>query len=106
MTSILPSVKELEHSEACYCGKCIKKRQNKSNFTVFPYSKDIESSYNLHYKEKHPDLSLPKVVIKSSMSSLDRGYREFLPLSLVSSQKYDYRPYKIEPKETKIEKKI
>ena len=97
--------KETIHSEACYCGKCIKRRHTKSSFTVFPYSKDIETAYNMHFKEKQPDRSV-LYYNKSMHSSIDKGFKEHLSSALTSSQKYDYKPYKIEPHEYKKERKI
>jgi hypothetical protein len=87
------------HAEACFCGKCIKRRHKKSNFSVYPYSKDIESTYNLYFKEKQTDRSLPPVFVKSMLSSLDLGQKQNHSSGLFSTQKFDYRPFKVEPHE-------
>lgn len=89
------------HAEACFCGKCIKRRHKKSNFPVFPYSKEIESTYNLYFKEKQSDRSLPPVFVKSMHSSLDLGNKPYHSSGLFSTQKFDYRPFKVEPQEGK-----
>jgi hypothetical protein len=87
------------HAEACFCGKCIKRRHKKSNFSVYPYSQDIESTYNLYFKEKQNDHSLPPVYVKSMHSSLDLGQKKNHSSGLFSTHKFDYRPFKIEPHE-------
>ena len=97
--------KENIHSEACYCGKCIKRRHTKTNFPGFPYSKDIETSYGMFFKEKKTENNDLYFNV-SKNSSIDKGFKVHLSSGLISSQKLDYRPYKIISHEYKKEKKI
>ena len=83
------------HPESCYCGKCNKRRQTRTNVTVFPYSKDMQSSYISSFIKQKIENS-PILYNKSKHSNFDNEYKEHLTSGLISTHKNDYKPLKIE----------
>jgi hypothetical protein len=90
----------------CSCGQCIKKRLTTSNFTKFPYSKNLTSIYNQEYGWKMSS-TLPSIYYnKSKHTGFEGVYKEHLSSGLISTQKFDYKPYKVEIKDPKKENNL
>ena len=89
---------DLQHYPTCTCGKCIVRRLRSRQIPSFPYGKDIGSVYGKDFRWIDP-LKLPEITNKSKQSGFGKQYREHLPTALMSTHKFDYRPFKIQPKE-------
>ena len=101
---------EIDHNQEthpfepiCSCGHCIKKRLTISNFTKFPYSKNLRSMYNQDFDWKTTSSILPSIYNKSKFSGFDGVYKENMSTGLISTNKFDFKPFKIERKEDKKE---
>jgi hypothetical protein len=95
----------LKHVPVCTCGKCIVRRLRTSLFPNFPYGKNIGSVYSKDFAWNDP-LKLPSVYNKSKHSGFENTYKEHLPTALISTNKFDYRPFKINPQPIKEQKLI
>lgn len=89
----------------CTCGKCIIRRLRKNHFTSFPYAKDLGSTYTKDYVGKSHG-KLPDLYNKSKHNGFEGIYRENLPTSLMSTQKFDYKPFKVQQQEIKEEEHL
>lgn len=92
----------------CTCGKCIVKRLRKDFFTSFPYNKNLSSTYGTDFTQKDPLCGNGDLYNRAKHSAFERVYKEHLPTSLMSTMKYDYKPFKVsvedlKPKEHKVE---
>jgi len=87
-----------EHQDTphCICGKCLIRRLRKNHFTNFPYSKDLASTYSKDFLGKSQG-KLPELYNKSKHTGFEGIYRENLPTGLMSTQKFDYKPFKVQP---------
>lgn len=92
----------------CTCGKCIVKRMRKDFFSSFPYSKGLGSTYHKDFDWKTQSKE-PEFYNRSKHSGFEGAYKEHLPTSLVSTMKFDYRPFQVklednlQPQEQQIE---
>ena len=96
------NLETFQHEPICSCGKCIKNRLTSSNFIKFPYSKKMTSLYSQEYTRKSCSI-IPSIYYKCKNSGFDNVYKENLPTGLISSQKFHYKPYKLEIKNNKRE---
>ena len=87
-------IKENEKIPFCTCGKCIVKRLRKSHFTNFPYNKNISSTYGADYDLK-PIGCNQNFYNRSKHTGFEGSYREHLPTGLMSTMKFDYKPFKV-----------
>jgi hypothetical protein len=91
----------------CTCGKCIVRRMRKDFFTSFPYNKNLGSTYtcDFDWKNKNPQ---PEFYNRSKHTGFEGCYKEHLPTGLISTMKFDYKPFQVKmeevtPEEHKIE---
>lgn len=94
-----------ENSPYCTCGKCIIRRLRKNHFTSFPYAKDLGSTYSKDFIGKSFN-KLPELYNKSKHNGFEGVYRENLPTSLMSTNKFDYKPFKVQQQEIKEEEHL
>jgi hypothetical protein len=94
-----------EEAPYCGCGKCVIRRLRKNPFTSFPYAKDLGSTYTKDFAGKS-QIKLPELYNKSKHNGFEGIYRENLPTSLMSTQKFDYKPFKVQQQEIKEEEHI
>ncbi len=87
-------IKELENVPFCSCGKCIVKRLRKSHNTNFPYNKSISSTYGTDFDAK-PMGGSPNFYNRSKHSGFEGSYREHLPTGLMSTMKFDFKPFRV-----------
>lgn len=87
---------ESMHLPVCTCGTCLKSRLTQSNFTKFPYSKNLGTTYKNEFVWKEKENSKSVTYYKSKHSGFDDNYKEHLTSGLISTQKFDYKPFKIE----------
>jgi len=92
------SKEQLEKLPICACGNCLKRRLTTSTFTNFPYSKKLCSIYKQDFPWKSTE-KFPVVYNKAKHTGFEGIYKEHLPTGLISTQKFDYKPYKVELKE-------
>ena len=91
----------------CTCGKCIVKRLRKEHFLSYPYNKGLCSVYSNDFgpNETAPLLNDPKYQYnKAKVCSIDGTYKEHIPTSLMSTNKMDYKPFKVSTEEHKPNK--
>lgn len=86
----------------CTCGKCIVKRLRKDFFTSFPYSKNLGSTYTGDFDWKTAQKN-PDFYNRSKHSGFEGVYREHLPTGLISTMKFDYKPFKVKMEEKQPE---
>jgi len=88
----------------CSCGKCIIRRQRYPQHNLYSYSKNMGSSYLKDYDLKDKTSS-PKYLNRSIRNCFNGSYREHLPAGLMSTMKFDFKPYRIKLEESKAESK-
>jgi hypothetical protein len=88
----------------CTCGKCLVKRLRKNFFTSFPYNKNLSSTYGTDYPVQNP-LSRSDHYLRAKHTGFEGIYKEHLPTCLISTMKYDYKPYKIKTEQEKPSEK-
>ena len=86
----------------CTCGKCIVRRLRKGFFTNFPYNPNISSGYGSDFDWK-TNQNTPNFYNRSKHTGFEGAYRENLPTSLISTMKFDYRPFKVNLEEKEQE---
>jgi hypothetical protein len=84
----------------CTCGKCLVKRLRKNFFTNFPYNKNLSSTYVTDYPARNP-LGTGDTYNRAKHSAFEGMYKEHLPTCLMSTMKYDYKPFKVKTEDTK-----
>lgn len=89
----------------CTCGKCIVRRMRKDFFTSFPYSKNLGSTYFHDYDWKTTGAG-PEFYNRSKHSGFEGSYKEHLPTSLISTTKFDYRPFKVKLEDEKPTERV
>jgi hypothetical protein len=89
----------------CTCGKCIVKRMRKDFFSSFPYSKNLGSTYVKDFDWKTQEKG-PEFYNRSKHSGFEGTYKEHLPTSLVSTMKFDYRPFQVKMEEEKPQEQL
>lgn len=98
----------------CTCGKCIVKRIRKDHFLSYPYNKGLKSCYKGDYPNHNMlarSLNDPSTIYNKAKGSsgFDGVYKDNIPTLLMSTQKMDYKPFKInfepvEPTNCEVEK--
>lgn len=84
----------------CTCGKCIIKRQRNVKPNFFPYNKNMGSTYSKDFDLKD-SCSSPRYFNRSKRNGFDGSYKEHLPAGLMSTMKFDFKPFLIKLEETK-----
>jgi len=88
----------------CTCGKCIIRRNHGLNSTLkYPYPKNLSSTYNAEHNEK-PLKNSCDYFNRSKNNNFDNRYREHLPSLLMSTMKFDYKPFKVKIDPSRLEK--
>lgn len=88
----------------CSCGKCIIRRNHDLSSTVkYPYPKNLGSTYNAEHNEK-PLKNSCDFFNRSKKNNFDNRYREHLPSLLMSTMKFDYKPFKVKFDPSRVEK--
>jgi hypothetical protein len=93
---------EITHLPVCSCGTCLKLRLSASNFTKFPYSKNLGTTYKKEFCWKNRENVKSVTYLRSKHSAFDNTHKEHLTSGLISTQKFDFKPFKMEidtPKE-------
>jgi len=86
----------------CTCGKCIVKRIRKDNFESFPYNKNLSSAYTSDFDWKN-NRQVPKFYNRSKYSGFEGSYKEHLPTGLMSTMKFDFKPFKVKMEDKQVE---
>jgi len=87
----------------CSCGKCVVQRRRKDHFDTFPYNKNMSSAYNESYNWKS-NYSKKNDIYNRAVNSMQEGqYKEHLPTALMSTMKFDFKPFKVQLEEKKSE---
>lgn len=89
----------------CTCGKCVVKRMRKDFFSSFPYSKNLGSTYAQDFDWKTQGQS-PEFYNRSKHSGFEGTHKEHLPTSLVSTMKFDYRPFQVKLEDQKPQEQV
>jgi hypothetical protein len=84
----------------CTCGKCIVRRIRKGFFDSIPYNKNLGSTYTKDYDWKTNNLN-PDFYNRSKHSGFEGCYRTHLPTGLMSTMKFDYKPFKVDLEDPK-----
>lgn len=86
----------------CICGKCIVRRLRKDNFGAIPYNKDLATTYKDDYDWKTNVPEDPnKTYNRAKHNSFEGAYKEHIPTSLISTQKMDFKPFKVKEEKKK-----
>ncbi len=104
-----PEAREKLHAMGvplCTCGKCVVVRVRKDLFEKFPYRKNLASSYGSDFDWKNADKN-PDFYNRSKHTGFEGSYREHLPSGLISTMKFDYKPFRVQrehkvPEEHKV----
>jgi hypothetical protein len=86
----------------CSCGKCVLRRTRDNNKANYAYNEKMSSTYDDHHDEK----PMGKSAIyfnRSKRDNFDVSYKEHLPSLLISTMKFDYKPYKVQIESNKKE---
>ena len=86
----------------CTCGKCVVKRMRKGFFTSFPYGKNLGSTYTGDFDWKSGK-SEPEFYNRSKHTGFEGTYKEHLPTGLMSTMKFDYKPFKVKLEDKEAE---
>ena len=95
-----PAVDELV--PLCTCGKCVVKRMRKDLFANFPYNKNLSSAYISDFDWKN-NKKVPEFYNRSKHSGFEGSYKEHLPTGLMSTMKFDYKPFKVKMEDKEVE---
>lgn len=77
----------------CSCGKCILRRNRDGNRnTKYPYNNKMGTTYTNSFQKKGKGLSA-QFLNRSTRNDFDGKYKEHLTSGLMSSMKFDYKPY-------------
>jgi len=77
----------------CSCGKCIIRRNRDGNRnSKYPYNRKMSSTYTNSYQKKGKGLSAP-FLNRSIINGFDGKYKEHLTSGLMSTMKFDFKPY-------------
>lgn len=88
----------------CTCGKCILRRNHDLNSVLkYPYPKNLSSTYNAEHNRK-PLKNSCDFFNRSKQNNFDNCYREHLPSLLMSTMKFDYKPFKVKFDPSRVEK--
>lgn len=78
----------------CSCGRCIIRRKRDDLQGNYPYNDKMASTYCDHFDKKKFGNSAT-YFNRSKNSNFDINHREHIPSLLVSTMKFDYKPYKV-----------
>ena len=78
----------------CSCGKCIIRRKRENSKGHYPYNENMSSTYDDHHDEKNFG-NTATYFNRSKRSNFDVNHKEHIPSLLVSSMKFDFKPYKV-----------
>lgn len=78
----------------CSCGKCIIRRARDNTKGNYPYNEKMSSTYDDHHDEK-PFGNSATYFNRSKRDNFDVNHREHIPSLLVSTMKFDFKPYKV-----------
>ena len=79
----------------CSCGKCIIRRNRNGNrATKYPYNKNLMSTYNKSHDLKGNGLSA-QYFNRSIRNGFEGSYKEHLTAGLMSTMKFDFKPFLI-----------
>lgn len=77
----------------CSCGKCILRRNRNGNRnTKYPYNKHLSSTYGKAHDPKGSGLSA-QFFNRSIRNGFENSYKEHLTAGLMSTMKFDYKPF-------------
>lgn len=92
----------LECVPTCTCGKCVVKRLRKGNFLSYPYNKNIKSMYQDDFGPNNSQIPFndkKKYFNKAKICNIGQTYTDHIPTSLLSTQKKDFKPFKVSQEE-------
>ena len=79
----------------CSCGKCIIRRNRDGNRnSKYPYNRNMGSTYTNAFQKKGKGLSAP-YFNRSIRNGFDGKYKEHLTSGLMSTMKFDFKPFLI-----------
>ena len=79
----------------CSCGKCILRRNRDGNrSSKYPYNRNLGSTYTNSFQKKGKGNSAP-YFNRSVRNGFDGKYKEHLTSGLMSTMKFDFKPYLI-----------
>lgn len=79
----------------CSCGKCIIRRNREGNTTTkYPYNRNLITTYRNSFVKKDKGVSAP-YFNRSLRNGFDGKYKEHLTSGLVSTMKFDFKPFLI-----------
>ena len=90
------------HVPQCTCGKCIVRRERKTQDPIIPYNKDLSSIYTSDYPPKK-SVKDNGFLNRAKLTGFENSFKETLPGGLTSTMKGDYIPYDVKlekPKQT------
>lgn len=76
----------------CTCGKCIIRRNRDGNNSKYPYNRNMGTTYRNSFQNKGKGLSAP-FLNRSVRNNFDGKFREYLTSGLLSTMKFDFKPY-------------
>jgi len=87
----------------CSCGKCIIRRDRNGNRgTKYPYNKNMGSTYNKTHDLKGKGLSA-LYFNRSIRNGFEGSYKEHLTAGLMSTMKFDFKPFLIKLDNSRLE---
>lgn len=87
----------------CSCGKCIIRRNRQGNrSTKYPYNKNMGSTYKKSHDEKGSGLSA-QYFNRSIRNGFEGSYKEHLTAGLMSTMKFDFKPFLIKLDPSRLE---
>jgi hypothetical protein len=79
----------------CSCGYCIIRRDREGNRnTKYPYNRSMATTYTNSFQKKSNGVSAP-YFNRSVRNAFDGKYKEHLTSGLLSTMKFDFRPFMI-----------
>lgn len=78
----------------CSCGKCIIRRTREKLKGNYSYNEKMSSTYDDYHDEKGLGNSA-KYFNRSKRANFDVSHKEHLPSLLISTMKFDFKPYKV-----------
>jgi hypothetical protein len=79
----------------CSCGKCLIRRDREGNRnTKYPYNRSMETTYTNSFQKKTNGISAA-YFNRSVRNAFDGKYKEHLTSGLLSTMKFDFRPFMV-----------
>jgi hypothetical protein len=78
----------------CSCGKCLIRRTRDNSKANYGYNQKMSSTYNDYHDEK-PMGNSAIYFNRSKRDNFDVSHKEHLPSLLISTMKFDYKPYRV-----------